>query len=65
MMISSDMFSVVCFAGGDGQAVRLVTIPRFSRTQTCVLVNLKTLECLPVTLGENLAADQTSPEVEK
>ncbi|KAM6930748.1 DNA polymerase delta subunit 2 [Xenentodon cancila] len=34
--------------GPDGQEVLLVTIPEFSSTQTACLVNLRTLQCEPV-----------------
>ncbi|KAF4522011.1 hypothetical protein B566_EDAN010860 [Ephemera danica] len=35
-----------------GQAVRLVCIPSFSQTQTCVVVNLHTLDCYPMVFGD-------------
>ncbi|XP_026176749.1 DNA polymerase delta subunit 2 [Mastacembelus armatus] len=37
--------------GADGQEVLLVTIPEFSSTQTVCLVNLRTLECEPVSFS--------------
>ncbi|XP_069034130.1 DNA polymerase delta subunit 2 [Embiotoca jacksoni] len=37
--------------GPDGQEVLLVTIPEFSRTQAACLVNLRTLECEPVSFS--------------
>jgi hypothetical protein len=35
--------------GPDGQVVRLVLVPCFSKTGTLVLVNLHTLQCQPIT----------------
>lgn len=43
--------------GPDGQEVLLVTVPDFSSTQTACLVNLRTLECEPVTFLAFSAAD--------
>jgi hypothetical protein len=41
-------FISIIFLGEDGQKVRLISIPEFSNTfQVCVL-NLKTLECVPI-----------------
>lgn len=37
--------------GPDGQEVLLVTIPEFSSTQTACLVNLRTLECEPISFS--------------
>ena len=37
--------------GSDGQATRAILVPDFGRTQTCVLVNLATLDCQPVSFG--------------
>ena len=35
--------------GEAGQRVRVITLPDFGATRTIVLVNLRTLECSPVT----------------
>lgn len=32
-----------------GKSTRLICVPSFSTTQTCVMLNLNTLECHPVT----------------
>ncbi|XP_002738996.1 DNA polymerase delta subunit 2-like [Saccoglossus kowalevskii] len=37
-----------------GQKVLLVTIPKFSESYTCVLVNLRTLECQPMKFASHL-----------
>ena len=37
--------------GPDGQTTRAILVPDFGRTQTCVLVNLTTLDCQPVNFG--------------
>eukprot|EP00055_Hartaetosiga_balthica_P011964 m.56307 g.56307 ORF g.56307 m.56307 type:complete len:460 (-) comp7794_c0_seq2:140-1519(-) len=34
--------------GSDGQLVRLICVPSFSETQTAVVVNLATLDCMPI-----------------
>lgn len=34
--------------GPDGQRVRLIAVPDFSRTRTAVLLNLRTLRCHPL-----------------
>lgn len=47
--------------GPDGQEVVLVTIPKFSSTQTACLVNLRTLECEPVSFSAfSAGADEES-----
>ena len=37
--------------GDDGQRVRVITLPDFGTTRTLVLVNLRTLECSPVSFA--------------
>lgn len=39
-----------------GQRVRLVSVPRFNTTGTCVLVNLHTLECQPLEFSAGMPA---------
>lgn len=53
--------------GPAGQEVLLVSVPRFSQTATCVLVNLRTLDCQPMefTTQFTLPMDTDSPEVDK
>jgi DNA polymerase delta subunit 2 len=36
--------------GQDGQIVRLISIPEYSKSKTFVLVNLDTLNCHPITI---------------
>uniref|UniRef100_A0A8C5MHM4 DNA polymerase delta subunit 2 n=1 Tax=Leptobrachium leishanense TaxID=445787 RepID=A0A8C5MHM4_9ANUR len=37
--------------GPEGQRVLLITVPEFSRTQTACLVNLRTLQCQPISFS--------------
>lgn len=37
-------------AGEQGQNVRLISVPSFHRSATIVLVNLRTLDCTPISL---------------
>ena len=47
--------------GDDGQRVRVITLPDFGTTRTLVLVNLRTLECRPVTFAGLDGDDGASP----
>lgn len=49
-----------------GQKVMLVSVPKFNTTSTCVLVNLRTLECQPLEFSAGLPppAEVNSPEPE-
>ncbi|XP_034548518.1 DNA polymerase delta subunit 2 [Notolabrus celidotus] len=49
--------------GPDGQEVLLVTIPEFSSTQTACLVNLRTLECEPVSFSAFSAEEDEESEM--
>ncbi|XP_062239225.1 DNA polymerase delta subunit 2 [Platichthys flesus] len=49
--------------GADGQEVLLVTVPDFSSTQTVCLVNLRTLECEPVSFSAFSADDDEESEM--
>jgi len=40
--------------GPDGQATRTILVPDFARERTCVLVNLRTLECRPISFGNSV-----------
>ncbi|XP_062507912.1 DNA polymerase delta subunit 2-like isoform X2 [Corticium candelabrum] len=40
--------------GDEGQQTLLILIPDFCKTSTCVLVNLRTLECQPMSFGSEL-----------
>jgi len=46
-----------------GQKVLLVTLPRFSQSKMCVLVNLRTLECQPIKFDATFPA--SSPETSR
>ena len=50
--------------GSQGQTVLLITVPNFDLTQSCVLVNLTTLECQELTFSTTLERKQ-NPELEK
>ncbi|KAK3914976.1 DNA polymerase delta subunit 2 [Frankliniella fusca] len=50
------------FRGDDGKEVRLICIPKFYLTKTCVVLNLRNLECHTMTFGEPTSEDM---EVEK
>lgn len=43
-------FSTRFVAGTNGQQVRLITVPAFSKSATIVLVDLKDLSCFPITI---------------
>lgn len=36
------------YKGADGQNILILTIPKFSESSTCVLVNLRSLDCRPI-----------------
>jgi DNA polymerase delta subunit 2 len=54
-------------SGPDDQEVLLVSVPKFSQAATCVLVNLRTLDCQPMefTTQFTLPMDTESPEIDK
>ena len=55
----SRLSSFLCYSPGpDGQQVLLVTIPEFVTTQTACLVNLRTLECEPMSFSSFSPADE-------
>lgn len=51
------LFKCVCvgiyflFAGERGQTVRLICIPEFSSSYTAVVLNLRNLDCAPITFS--------------
>ena len=52
--------------GPAGQRVLLITVPRFSQGGTCVLVNLRNMDCHPMTFNSSLPpTPHESPEVDK
>ena len=48
----------LAFSGETGQKILLVTIPDFSSTKTCVMLNLRTLTCHPVNFSASLSMPQ-------
>ncbi|KAM7296768.1 DNA polymerase delta subunit 2 [Ixodes scapularis] len=46
---NQDSYATRTFKGSEGQVVRLVSVPTFCTTSTCVWVNLRTLDCEPMT----------------
>ncbi|OWF46452.1 DNA polymerase delta subunit 2-like [Mizuhopecten yessoensis] len=52
--------------GSSGQQVLLVSIPRFCQTSTCVLINLRTLECQALEFNTDFPEPaKGSPDVDK
>ncbi|XP_037114196.1 DNA polymerase delta subunit 2 [Syngnathus acus] len=49
--------------GADGQEILLVTVPTFHSTQTACLVNLRTLECEPISFSAFSAGDDDDSEL--
>ncbi|XP_006625387.1 DNA polymerase delta subunit 2 [Lepisosteus oculatus] len=49
--------------GADGQEVLLVAVPEFSTTQTACLVNLRNLECQPISFSAFSAEDEEESEM--
>mgnify|MGYP006152389079 CR=1 FL=1 len=47
--------------GPAGQRVRVIMVPDFHLERTCVLVNLDTLECLPMGFAGLKTADAMQP----
>ncbi|XP_056138752.1 DNA polymerase delta subunit 2 [Lampris incognitus] len=56
-------FESKLITGPNGQEVRLVTIPEFSSTQTACLVNLRTLDCEPVSFSAFSTTDDDDSEM--
>ncbi|KAJ8679728.1 hypothetical protein QAD02_015515 [Eretmocerus hayati] len=46
-----EKFATKMFKGEEGQQVRLICIPKFSTTQTAVLVDLETMDAKPISFG--------------
>lgn len=61
--ISSYLLLLLFLSGPDGQEVLLVTVPEFSSTQTACLVNLRTLDCEPVSFSAFSADDDEESEM--
>lgn len=45
---NQEKFATKSLEGNEGQVVQLVAVPEFSKTSTCVWINLRTLECEPM-----------------
>ena len=58
-------FADALVEGPEGQRVRVVTVPDFGATRTIVLVNLRTLECSPVTFDGLEGAGAPTPMEEE
>ncbi|KAM4748117.1 DNA polymerase delta subunit 2 [Rhinophrynus dorsalis] len=56
---SAPNFSCKEVKGAEGQRVLLLTVPEFSSTQTACLVNLRTLDCQPISFS-GFSADEES-----
>ncbi|XP_001605019.1 DNA polymerase delta small subunit [Nasonia vitripennis] len=46
-----EKFETKLYKGNNGQKVRLLCIPKFAKTQTAVLVDLQTLDAIPISFG--------------
>ncbi|XP_073478293.1 DNA polymerase delta subunit 2 [Aquarana catesbeiana] len=57
---SAPKFSCKEIEGPEGQRVLLLTVPDFSNTQTACLVNLRTLQCQPISFSGFSADDESS-----
>ncbi|XP_040201981.1 DNA polymerase delta subunit 2 [Rana temporaria] len=57
---SAPKFSCKELEGPEGQRVLLLTVPDFSSTQTACLVNLRTLQCQPISFSGFSADDESS-----
>ncbi|XP_063304604.1 DNA polymerase delta subunit 2 [Pelobates fuscus] len=57
---SAPGFSCKEVTGPEGQRVLLLTVPDFSSTQTACLVNLRTLQCQPISFSGFSADDESS-----
>ncbi|KAG8534439.1 hypothetical protein GDO81_019530, partial [Engystomops pustulosus] len=57
---SAPKFSCKEVTGAEGQRVLLITVPDFSSTQTACLVNLRTLQCQPISFSGFSADDEPS-----
>ncbi|XP_057687098.1 DNA polymerase delta subunit 2 [Corythoichthys intestinalis] len=49
--------------GAAGQEILLITVPKFHSTQTACLVNLRTLECEPISFSAFSAGDEDDGEM--
>ncbi|KAG0261372.1 hypothetical protein DFQ27_002992 [Actinomortierella ambigua] len=49
---NQDKFATELVIGNDGQRTRVVTLPSFSSSSTIALVNLRTLECMPISFSQ-------------
>ncbi|KAM5172834.1 DNA polymerase delta subunit 2 isoform 1-T2 [Mantella aurantiaca] len=56
---SAPKFSCKDVEGPEGQRVLLITVPDFSSTQTACLVNLRTLQCQPISFSGFSADDES------
>ena len=61
LLVYPEPFREICMqysfqssVGDEGQSTLLLCVPSFSVTNSCVLVNLKDLSCIPLTVDANL-----------
>lgn len=54
---NQDCYRTSLIKGENGQTVRLIALPHFHKTSTCILVNLRNLECLPIELNTELCSE--------
>ncbi|XP_068244383.1 DNA polymerase delta subunit 2 [Palaemon carinicauda] len=65
---NQESFDVRTVKGTADYDVTLVSVPKFNETGTCVLVNLRTLECRPICIsveGMDECDSKSSPDAEK
>lgn len=48
----------LAFSGENGQKILLVTIPDFSSSKTCVMLNLQSLTCHPINFSASVSMQQ-------
>ncbi|KAF7667921.1 hypothetical protein LDENG_00042190 [Lucifuga dentata] len=60
---SAPSFESKLIKGPDGQEVLLVTVPEFSSTQMACLINLRTLECEPISFSAFSGDDDDDSEM--
>ncbi|XP_077570813.1 DNA polymerase delta subunit 2 [Stigmatopora nigra] len=56
-------FETKRLTGGAGQEILLIAVPAFHRTQTACLVNLRTLQCEPISFSAFSASDEDEGEM--
>ncbi|XP_039262136.2 DNA polymerase delta subunit 2-like [Styela clava] len=57
---NQETYGAKTITGNDGQSVLAISVPSFDKTETAVLLNLRTLTCEPITFGDFW--DSSEPE---